>query len=77
MPVLVALNQVSFRRPGIGVDLDAEGRHREGMDDVGGGGLHAHDLVHGNHHFVIDGEQARLLVGWPSASRIRNGPLSG
>ena len=60
MPSRVALNQVSLRRPGIGVDLDAERRHREGMDHVGAGRQHADDLVHRHHHLVVDGEQARL-----------------
>ena len=48
-------------RPGIGVDLDAERRHREGVDHVGAGGDHAHDLVHRHHHLVVDREQPRLV----------------
>ena len=45
---------------GNGVDLDAERRHGEGMDHVGAGDQHVHDLVHRHDHFVVDGEQARL-----------------
>ena len=43
------------------VDLDAEGRHGEGMQHVGGGHLDLHDLVHRNDHLVVDREQARLV----------------
>ncbi len=70
MPSLVALNQVSLRRPGTGVDLHAERRHGEGVDDVGAGDLHADHLVHRHDNLVIDGEQARLSLCRATISEI-------
>ena len=55
-----ALNQISLMRPGHRVDLDAEGRHGEGVDDVGRGDQHADHRVDRHDQLVVDGEQARI-----------------
>ncbi len=47
---------------GNGVDLDPEGRHGEGMNDVGAGGDHANRLVHRHHHFIVHPEKPRLAL---------------
>jgi hypothetical protein len=44
-----------------GVDLDPEGGHGEGVDDVGARHQHVHHLVHRHHHLVVDGEKPRLV----------------
>src|ERR1700722_13261904 len=41
------------------VDLDAEGRHREGMDNVSTGRLNPYDLVHRHDDGVVDAKQPR------------------
>ena len=69
---------------GDGVDLDAERRHREGVDDVGADHLHADDGADRHDHLVVDGEQARLvgrigaLVRPAACSELNEtSPLSG
>ena len=47
-------------RPGHRVDLDAEGRHGEGVDHVGAGDQHARHGVDRHDQLVVDGEQARI-----------------
>ena len=48
-------------RPGHRVGLDAEGRHGEGVDDVGRRHQHAGHRVDRHDQFVVDGQQARIL----------------
>ncbi len=45
------------------VHLDAEGRHRKGVDHAGGAGrnLHAHRRIHRHNQLVVHGEQTRLV----------------
>ncbi len=46
--------------PRHGVDLDAEGRHGEGVQHVRRGHLHLDHLVDRHDHLVVGGKQARL-----------------
>jgi hypothetical protein len=44
------------------IDLDAEGRDRERVNNIGPDGLDADDLVHWHHDLVVDREQARRIA---------------